>query len=1644
MKEKKISKFRKVILTIISFLMMVSFVMLSDFSSKKINANAAETIIELDLNAGNISISSTTYSGYVYELNASNNYVAKSVSGTHRADNVYYIYQTKQDKITRSTDLSRKLTADIKDVEAYYQEWDEIARNDGRSPTNNRVDISASGVTTNIVLDNIWSTYQNETSGGINLPNHSTANSITTIKLKGDSRLYRINYVNKNSTNKSKMTFTSYYGNGSFEGTLTVVGNQLPLKSNGSYRTPKSPGSSTFSNGYVPYNHWNSVIGATDSTDHSCGMYFLGGTVYSGSTKWENCTAIGAGGNGTAYITVDGGKVIAVSSTTGTALGGGIAHQAQGGKGYVTINSGEVYAYNFGAPYAETLNSSERKTMINSFGGAEFIPGTAIGGGSSVKSTGNLGDVTINGGYVYAESLGGAGIGGGNTVQGNGGEATIRINGGEVHSISTHTSLEPIVDALGSTITTVVESGAGIGGGFSEKANGGKGTVVINGGRVIANGIGGGNTIAGYGGDSNVTINGGTVSADSIGGGFSSTNGFAAGKVIVTGGSVDTTMASIPVNENGEMVFITRIALYKDDVPQINLKIDSLVGENLDNYAVSSSLKNSAMKDVYTDSIGMLYFFLPDGAMITDLLDENNNTFSALEELDGHIAVKEIGKLLYHSTQEHHMINVLSSDYYELFNDIDCYDEFNGVRFIEKNSTFTFYVKLKKDENNDLYYVTPYFAVTDSSGNKTYREGSMNKISDELYSITITASSDFEISFLIEDNGKKIFTFDLTNGDITIKEDSNGSLKIIQDGHELSGYEGIIYITSGGYPTSNKIIVDAPDREVNVSVCNLIVSSADAPVNVKNGTLVIRSTESDDYIISSGGPAMKVSEDATIKFVSSGMSSLKVIGADNNSAIKGQGSVLIEDSGGFLIFNEETNVSVPQLSVGTYQYVSNISGKMPYSAELFDGRFTFSLIGYIKGNILYGLDDTLEGNRQNFSARGISESFTDVVSTDSYVNEDGDFVIKLRTTDSSSPIASPSIKVENGSIVSVENYTWNTIEDTNGVHNSGVLVVKGAAFADGNITIYSSSKGKLAYADYGYEGIYDTEEHSIYISLFDENRFKVYYSIDKEQYETWVNDEIVEKLDSSYLVNPSFTEVGEYTIYWYIYDTNQTSERFGSTKGSTKVIINKGKNAWNESLVCPDVVFGGSPNPKITAKWGNESIFYKYYTKDGSSYTEITEDIYLNNIGTYYVKAYIPGTNNYDQIETNYYIRFKVFKTSVYTSSISSLSQVNGTEMSLDITANGSFSVLYQFNSSLDMTLKLTHNSSGKTPLKGGIEVVMIDFKEFSTIYYYYVIKDSDISYNGNDYLISIPLELFKAMGSEDSYYELPVHTEETHLQFAIQFSEDNQDQGIFNVNLFDNVTYLNVFDNVIVNMTLLNVKTELELKMTSGIHANEVEVDFGITSTDASKSKIISFEIIKEGEDYPLNDVTISLNNNLKPIVIIGNRAIFNLGPGSVNNMNYVLSIENIDSGSYIIKGTLNLIDTVDDYNYFYINDIGSKSSSIEVEISEKINTQLAVYETSNIRIISTKQDLLLDFGVKSNDFINDIEISYTRKVNGVYGTYNLLNVIHPISNGNNVFETVQRVDLSVIENLLDGTYRIKFVQGTAICYYNIIIDLQ
>ena len=129
------------------------------------------------------------------------------------------------------------------------------------------------------------------------------------------------------------------------------------------------------------------------------------------------------------------------------AIGGGENQSV----GDITINGGKVFAHSYGGSY-----------------------GAGIGGGSYGKG----GKVTINGGFVEAFSSDGAGIGGG--VYGTCG--TTIINGGEVNAESSQ--------------------GAGIGGGPNKAG----GSVSINGGKVIAQSSYGSGIGAGVGGKDQGTL----------------------------------------------------------------------------------------------------------------------------------------------------------------------------------------------------------------------------------------------------------------------------------------------------------------------------------------------------------------------------------------------------------------------------------------------------------------------------------------------------------------------------------------------------------------------------------------------------------------------------------------------------------------------------------------------------------------------------------------------------------------------------------------------------------------------------------------------------------------------------------------------------------------------------------------------------------------------------------------------------------------------------------------------------------------------------------------------------------------------------------------------------------------------------------
>lgn len=498
--------------------------------------------IYFDLAAGNITINGSSYSGKIFKTTTTQNDAGEPVptieeevvSGTHTDGNKYYVYQSTEANKTSTGRVNGTLILPTYDpvtyknqpwadyitnnpvVEDVIHAWDYYKVNDGdtpkgvsggislvtlnqtkyddgvrgveRSATEYNISVSGAG-TFELTIDNIYSIYQengnaSRTTGTIGYV--PTTPSTLTINIVGDNRLGCIHYNNA-SDNGNKLIFKG-------TGTLTVADADYNNYLNGSHGIPDTEPKE---NAYFS-NYWCAAIGNNDSADKVYGIVIESGVIYAGTTKAENCTAIGGGGNGYGQVTINGGTVTAVATTTGTAIGGGIGFNNAGGQGYVTITGGNVYAYNH-------ANKWE-------------IPSSAIGGAGSKASSGSLGTVVITGGNVYAESSLGTAIGGGSSRNKQGGNGVVTISGGQVIA------------------KTLAPNSAGIGGGTtcsrSENdatstinGNGGSATIKISGNPIIRTGsIGGGypgtkeNGDPGTGkiGSADIDISGGDIQAQFV------------------------------------------------------------------------------------------------------------------------------------------------------------------------------------------------------------------------------------------------------------------------------------------------------------------------------------------------------------------------------------------------------------------------------------------------------------------------------------------------------------------------------------------------------------------------------------------------------------------------------------------------------------------------------------------------------------------------------------------------------------------------------------------------------------------------------------------------------------------------------------------------------------------------------------------------------------------------------------------------------------------------------------------------------------------------------------------------------------------------------------------------------------------------
>ncbi len=473
----------------------------------RVKANGTESdpvgpigkLVVFDLSKGSVTLGAT-YSGN-----------GGAVTGTHAASNIYVITQSDVSSYSTNTIQFTGAVADPFDVTLSGIHLGSPSKS-GHVPNTSYVASYAQGT-----ID-------------MQPGNQSLAKKVI-LRLKGENIVRAIHYYTQGNAAGSSLKITDINGDGAIDGGSLYI----PVK------VPEDQ-IDAFVNSNASYNHWNSGIGGNDSVSNVTNLEIAGGKLQVLTTYAENCTAIGAGGNGSCTMTISGGEVIAHCNGTGAAIGGGIGWFSAGGTSNITITGGKVYAKNHGKIYVNGSNITSPDKPYD-----KVVGGVAIGSGSSFNAGGATGTVTIKGGYVEAYGTFGNGIGGGNSSTSTGGKATINISGGTViaSSIGGGDSASGVGGSADVTIsgTANVTLSGGIGGGLSQSGNGGSATITVKGGTMTVGGsIGGGagNEI-GNGGDATVKINGGSLTAASIGGGKGGTGGNGgAAEVYVTDGVIKT------------------------------------------------------------------------------------------------------------------------------------------------------------------------------------------------------------------------------------------------------------------------------------------------------------------------------------------------------------------------------------------------------------------------------------------------------------------------------------------------------------------------------------------------------------------------------------------------------------------------------------------------------------------------------------------------------------------------------------------------------------------------------------------------------------------------------------------------------------------------------------------------------------------------------------------------------------------------------------------------------------------------------------------------------------------------------------------------------------------------------------------------
>ena len=1203
--------------------------------------------------------------------------------------------------------------------------------------------------------------------------------------------------------------------------------------------------------------------------------------------------------------------------------------------------------------------------------GSLTIDATKKGRFSCIGATGDKSTatgITIAGGTIVAKNSGAeAAIGGGSN-----GFAEIFITGGKISA-------------------TQNGNAPAIGSGSGTNAVGADANITISGGTIVAENInadgvaiGAGGSSRQVGGRASVTITGGDITANVVGG-----TAIGGGNSIdLAGGSAEVAISGGTVTAGGVIGggFSSTFGYAEASISITGGSLNAIMSKTPTNgasnvYLTRATLYNAdqrvtdtavgainiadyGMKDVRTDGNGTLYLWLPENTELTGAQADGN-------EFTGSILAKYAGILKYNSAKVYYSVHFPYDDRFTVYADAEKTTPITGTQIVPAGDVLAFWVQANPYDSNGHYYSVDAYRSADTSMTSLEAESSKKG----MYAYALTVTSNTELLFVTQaGSGIPRVSLDISTANAMIGSDS-----VTIGGYTLSGYQGDFLLTSGGLPTAHMLMVK--DGEHGIHIDRLVVQRSGNVIEVDKGTVNATASSFDNNLASTGYSAILVQQGAAFDLSVSGTDSLYIGSSGTTySPIGGSGDIGIIQNGGFLTLSSGEN---QQITARNYTYQTNsLTGALPYSVRMTDG----ALVGYHNGSKLtaVGAAQTVS-SQTTFTACAVSYALPNNVTVPTHsITANGDLGV----------IFSEDVTVQSVKRDGVDVSEFSVVSNTLTIDHSA---------AYGNLEITLRKEGTISCKAADYSAEYTGNAHSFTIAVGYPVEAKVQYSTDNINWSE---------------TPPTMTNVGNKTVYWKI-----TAAGFNPLEGENAFTVTKGTNQWTVDLTCPSVQYGSSPSPNAQAKWGEAT--YSYYAASDLS-QPLSEA--PKEAGSYYVKAAVAATDNYDTMQSDF-VPFTIETTVIYSTSgkiIDQLSVKDGVPISTAVStpANGAFTVSYGFfyipnSTSTPLALQLSE------ALPKGTKLTMLDIcpsHRDKPRFFYYTVPDGGTA--------SIKSTDFYQMGStaHGTFENADATTaREVQYQLCVEFPKSDSATGSFTIQLMQGSQEI---DKTMVTVTRTAPVTAGVLSFSAAAGERQLSATASVSGISGS-SNVLAVSLLDSAGNavsFPAGaDITLE---GRAPMVMRSGFAAFS----GIGNGDYAVSVTGLPAGGYQLKA--DLCGAPENSAYPLADSISSVIAK-DLTVTAPEYAVQARLEDGQRRVVDGSAGASLTFTVTYSGS-GSLAVASQSKVNGNYVN---LTKQWEVTGAGAAGGSPVSVTVNVPADTPPGTYRLVFKLGDAEFPYNVIV---